>query len=66
MKAYTDKYSDETILGPSMATVKARHRAAMNGQCHCGRLRDPGDMRRIASRSWIPCQRCLGTIKQLS
>lgn len=65
MKTYTDKYSNETPAGPSLATCRARHRAALDHRCHCGKLRDPGTKLRIGSRSWIPCHRCLGTITQL-
>lgn len=63
---YTDKYSNETPIGPSMATVKARHRAAMTHKCGCGKLKDPTEVKRVGSRSWISCHRCLGSIKQLS
>ena len=63
---YTDKYSTETFDGPSLATCRARARAAMDGRCHCGRHKDPGEVRSIGSRSWLPCQRCLGSIKQLT
>ena len=62
---YDDKYSAETILGPSMAVVRARHRAAMDHRCHCGKLKDPTEVKRIYSRTWIACHRCLGQIKQL-
>lgn len=63
---YTDKYSNETPIGPSMATVKARHRAAMSHKCTCGKLKDPTEVKHVGSRSWISCHRCLGQIKQLS
>ncbi len=63
---YIDKYSNETVYGPSMATVKARHRAVLTHRCGCGKLRDPSDVKRVGSRSWISCNRCLGQIKQLS
>lgn len=63
---YTDKYSNETILGPSLETVKARHRAALTHKCGCGKLRDPSEIHKAYSRTWISCLRCLGTIKQLS
>lgn len=66
MNAYQDKYSNETPIGPSMAVVKARHRAVMNRKCSCGKLKDPTEVKRIGSRSWISCNRCLGQIKQLS
>lgn len=63
---YTDKYSNETSIGPSMAVVKARYRAVMNRKCCCGKLKDPTKVNRIGSRSFISCYRCLGQIKQLS
>ena len=61
---FADKYSLETWAGPSMATVRARHRAAMSGKCSCGRLRDPVE-KKAYSRHWVSCLRCLGTIKTL-
>lgn len=65
---------------PCMACIKARHRAAMDGRCHCGRAKIPGEVKSVGGyavlvdgkkvrrggRSWIPCERCLGTIKQLT
>ncbi len=66
MTEWVDKYSDETRLGPSMATIRARHKAAFGRGCKCGRLKDPTEVRRVHSRSWISCHRCLGQIKQLS
>lgn len=48
-----------------MNCVKARARAAMDGRCHCGRKAVPGSERGgNGRRSWIPCERCLGTIRQ--
>jgi len=63
---YTDKYSNETFLGPSLETVKARHKAALSGRCHCGKKKDPTEVQKAYSRTWISCRRCLGTIKQLT
>lgn len=62
---YTDPYSNETPLGPSMATVRARHRAVLTKRCGCGRLRDPVT-KSVGSRVWIACKRCLGTVRQIS
>ncbi len=62
---YTDKYASETPLGPSMATVMARHKAVLTHRCSCGKLRDPVE-KKAFSRHWLACLRCLGTIKQLS
>ena len=64
---YVDKYSNETRLGPSMAVVKARMQVATRrGGCKCGKLKDPTEIKRAGSRTWISCHRCLGQIKQLS
>ncbi len=51
---------------PCMACIRARARAAMTGRCPCGRKAIPGIERAVGSRRWIPCNRCLGTIRQLS
>ena len=63
---FEDKYAQETWQGPSMATVRARQRAAFTGRCSCGKLADPTEVKQIYSRKFISCHRCLGTIKQLS
>ena len=53
--------------GVCMGCTKARHRAVLNrGKCGCGSKKVPGDIARTGSRSWVPCNRCLGSIKQLS
>ena len=49
-----------------MDCTKARHRAVVNGKCTCGRKAKPGATCKAYSRTWIPCQRCLGTIRQVS
>lgn len=46
--------------------TKARHKAAITKRCVCGTKRRPTDVKRIGSRLWVSCKRCLGTIKQLS
>jgi hypothetical protein len=46
--------------------TKARARTATTHRCGCGRSARPGSTQRIGSRSWVPCRRCLGTIRQLS
>ena len=61
-----DKYNDGSRWGISMEVVKARHAAAMDHRCHCGNKKDPGKVNRIGSRTWVACERCFGTIKQLS
>lgn len=63
-----------------MNCVKARHRAAMDNTCKCGRqavpeapvtvggykVRVDGEVKNAGGRTFIPCKRCLGTIKQIS
>jgi hypothetical protein len=51
-----------------MECTIARHRKVTKhgGMCKCGRKRRPGDLLDNGARSWIPCRRCLGTIKQVS
>lgn len=46
--------------------TRARMRSAMSGRCTCGTHKIPGDVCRVGSRSWIPCRRCLGSIRQLT
>jgi hypothetical protein len=49
-----------------MECTRARHRACVSGgKCTCGRKRVE---RTIVTRvrSWIACDRCLGTVRQLS
>lgn len=46
--------------------TKARHRAVLARRCICGRRARPGPVDRIGSRSWVPCLRCLGQIRQLT
>jgi len=64
-----------------MSWVRARAvTASSNGRCFCGHDAIPGPERRTGGytvvvdgerherggRSWIPCERCLGTIRQTS
>ncbi len=63
---YTDKYDEGGLYGVPMPVVIARHRAVMTHKCGCRKLRDPSHIKRVGSRTWISCLRCLGTIKQLS
>jgi len=52
-----------------MPCVKARVKVATSGRGRCTcpkRLKRPTDVKRIGSRTWISCERCLGTIEQLS
>ena len=54
-------------VNPCMPCVKARHRAAVTHRCACPkRLKRPTEVKQIGSRRWIACERCLGTIEQLS
>ena len=64
--AYVDKYNNGSWNSPSMDVIKARHRAAVTGKCSCGVLRDPREVSNGLGRRWLSCDRCLGTIKQLS
>lgn len=67
----------EAAGGPvCLECCAARARAAMDHRCHCGNRRRPGEALtaggitingvRRGVRSWVPCRRCLGTIRQLS
>ena len=51
-----------------MPCVKSRAKAAQNhGRCSCGNKKIPGPEKAPfgpRGRKWIPCERCLGTIKQ--
>lgn len=55
-----------------MDCTKARHRSATTGgRCKCGRKAREGDLCEVnpgrpTGRKWIPCLRCLGTIKQVN
>jgi hypothetical protein len=55
-----------------MSCVKARHRSVVaRGRCVCGRKRRPmpevgNGLKRLGARRWIPCGRCLGTIRQVA
>lgn len=65
---------------PCMKCIQSRAKAAQDGKCHCGnqaipgeeisaggyKVRVDGEVRNRGGRSWIPCQRCLGTIRQTS
>ncbi len=64
---HIDKYSGQhPDGGPTMAVVMARHKAVKTHKCRCGKKKDPTDVKRIGSRTWISCFRCLGQIEQLS
>lgn len=56
-----------------MDCVAARGKCATTWRntCKCGRKKNPGEVTTVrlgqtGERSWVPCKRCLGTIKQLS
>lgn len=56
-------------LQPCLPCVKARAKVATvgRGRCTCPKhLKRPTDLKRIGSRSWIACNRCLGQIRQVS
>jgi len=53
--------------GVCMECTRARARACgASGRCMCGRKRIEGEALRVGSRSWVPCKRCLGSVRQLS
>lgn len=54
------------LFGVCLECVKARHKAVLKRKCVCGNQKKPTNIKRIGSRSWISCYRCLGQIKQLS
>lgn len=45
--------------------TRARQRAVALRRCSCRKKR-PSEVKKIGSRSWISCLKCLGQIKQLS
>jgi hypothetical protein len=52
-----------------MGCVRARAKVATSGRGRCTcpkRLKRPTDIKRIGSRAWIACERCLGQIAQVS
>ena len=49
-----------------MECTKARHHAVMKRKCCCGNKRQPTEVKKTYSRSWISCYRCLGQVKQIS
>ena len=56
-----------SFWSPCMDCVRARARSATTGhRCVCGRKRIESAVKRVGSRTWISCERCLGTVKQLS
>lgn len=63
---FADKFANETVFGPSMATIRARQLAAFGGRCKCGKHKSPIKKSNGAGRTWLSCERCLGTIRQLS
>lgn len=81
-KMHMEQSALERVTGElPMAWVRARAASvAHNGRCVCGRLAIPGPERRTGGyvvvvdgerrarggRSWVPCERCLGTIRQTS
>lgn len=53
--------------GVCMDCTKSRAKCvASHGRCVCGKKAVPAEVIRTGSRSWVPCNRCLGTIRQLS
>ena len=56
------------INNPCLDCCKARCASvAANGKCKCGAKRKPDKrVRKAHNRKWIHCNRCLGTITQLT
>jgi hypothetical protein len=54
----------DTGYSVCMACARARHRAAVTHRCVCGRLRRPRTVS-TGIRTWVACDRCLGTIRQI-
>lgn len=53
--------------GRCMNCVRARAAAvSKGGRCVCPKRKQEPVEKRSIHRSWISCERCLGTIKQLS
>jgi hypothetical protein len=50
---------------PCMPCVRARARAAFTHRCSCGRKRRERTVSN-GSRTWVSCDRCLGSVRQLS
>jgi hypothetical protein len=47
--------------------TRARHRAVIaRGKCRCGKKAREGDVVSQGPRSWIPCRRCLGAIREVT
>ncbi len=46
--------------------ILARQKGVLTKKCACGKQRAPTPVRKIGSRTWISCKRCLQTITQLS
>lgn len=50
-----------------MDCTRARHRAVIaRGKCKCGGKRREGEVVTQGPRSWIPCRRCLGAIREVT
>lgn len=57
------------IFGERLCTscIRSRQQAVLKRKCVCPkRLQRPTDLKRIGSRSWVSCERCLGQIRQVS
>jgi hypothetical protein len=55
------------LSGPCLDCARARQKAAMSGRCSCPkRLRRESKVKRVGSRSWVGCDRCFGSVRQLS
>lgn len=52
--------------GRCMNCVRARAAAAVKKHCVCPKRKQEPVEKNSINRSWISCERCLGTIRQLS
>ena len=53
--------------GPCMDCVRARAASvAANGRCRCPKAKQQPRTVTTRSRSWVACDRCLGSIRQIS
>ena len=53
--------------GPCMNCVRARAATVgANGRCRCPKSKQRPRTVKTRSRSWVACDRCLGTIRQIS
>lgn len=51
-----------------LSCVRVRHYTSVkyNRTCHCGKKSRATEIKNMADRRWVGCERCLGVITQLS